>query len=775
MSGKILCFLMLAILALSTAVYSAKSGLPEQVIPSCFGVNIHFSGDNDKEVKQIADAGFRFVRMDFIWDSIEKEKGKYDFTQYDSLMTALDRHGVRPLFILDYGNKLYDDGLAPHTDQGRQAFAAFARAAASHFKGRGILWEIWNEPNGGGFWHPKPNPEHYALLASVTAKAIHEADKNATVLAPALAGMDLGYIETTFAKGILDNIDVVSVHPYRGQYPETAAVDYVRLRGLIDRYAPKGKSIPIVSGEWGFSAVDMSVDQQAQYLVRQFLINMMSGVKLSIWYDWHDDGQDPKEREHHFGTVYWDFSPKPAYLAVQTLTKELSGCRYAGRLHTENAQDYVLLFKDGSGSYKLAAWTTDVRHEAKIPLDVPTVTLTGFTGTRKVQRVMSENLKIELGPAVTYVSGLAGSKRLAIEEAFSVEPEVLKQVNSAELPALIKVKNPTDRSVKFSTVIKDPVSGKAVDQTFFEAGPGKSVTKRIVFNGAWDGGSSLGAMVELYAEGMDEPFRRMLAFDTSRRFTVTAAPPANNQVLFTISNPSGEPFMGSIMLSSGPGMTVGEITVPIKLDKGQTFAETRYPVILGDRKQYSFRYMVLDTKNNTVYTTPDRTYKLVDSFEKSDAFEVAMDGSADVPGEAKLTTSDLPTKLPGVLSCTKLDYKFGNGWKFARIVTKSDAALTGKPKEIGIWIYGDKSGNYVRTRLTDSTGQTFQPHLATVDFEGWRFTTCRLEAANMGWWAGANDGIIHWPAKWDTTLLFDSAGGKEQSGEIYIGPMWAIY
>ena len=30
---------------------------------------------------------------------------------------------------------------------------------------------------------------------------------------------------------------------------------------------------------------------------------LSQGVPLSIWYDWHDDGADAHEAEHHFGTV----------------------------------------------------------------------------------------------------------------------------------------------------------------------------------------------------------------------------------------------------------------------------------------------------------------------------------------------------------------------------------------------------------------------------------------------------------------------------------------
>ncbi len=38
-------------------------------------------------------------------------------------------------FILDYGNPLYDDGLAPHTAEGIAAFTNFAFAAGTHFNG----------------------------------------------------------------------------------------------------------------------------------------------------------------------------------------------------------------------------------------------------------------------------------------------------------------------------------------------------------------------------------------------------------------------------------------------------------------------------------------------------------------------------------------------------------------------------------------------------------------------------------------------------------------
>ena len=59
-------------------------------------------------------------------------------------MAALEPRGIRPIFILDYSNKMYDGDLSPATDEGRAGFAKWAAAAAKHFAGRGIVWEMYN-------------------------------------------------------------------------------------------------------------------------------------------------------------------------------------------------------------------------------------------------------------------------------------------------------------------------------------------------------------------------------------------------------------------------------------------------------------------------------------------------------------------------------------------------------------------------------------------------------------------------------------------------------
>jgi len=110
-------------------------GLPPAVVPAGFGVNIHFTDPGPGEMRRFAEAGYRLVRMDFTWEAVERQAGRYEFGAYDRLLSQLERVGARPIFILDYGNRLYDHGASPRSEPARAAFAKFAAAAPSSVTG----------------------------------------------------------------------------------------------------------------------------------------------------------------------------------------------------------------------------------------------------------------------------------------------------------------------------------------------------------------------------------------------------------------------------------------------------------------------------------------------------------------------------------------------------------------------------------------------------------------------------------------------------------------
>ena len=277
-----------------------------------FGVNIAFFGDADKQAKMMAAAGISWVRVDLAWSSAEPQAGRYDFTIWDRFVDAFEPYGIHALFILDYGNRLYEGGLPPSTPAGRAAFAAYAGAAAEHFRGR-AAWEIWNEPNLPQFWAGAPDPAAYVALARAAAAEIHRADRRALVLGPALGGgtFDYAYLNGTFNEGLLDIVDAVSVHPYGASTPEAATAFYDEIRRRMVQHAP-GRDLPIIVSEWGYPVEGLGAAKQADYVLRAINTNRKSGIPLTIWYNW----QEPITPWHSFGLLDVRGRPKPAYDAL---------------------------------------------------------------------------------------------------------------------------------------------------------------------------------------------------------------------------------------------------------------------------------------------------------------------------------------------------------------------------------------------------------------------------------------------------------------------------
>jgi hypothetical protein len=422
-------YLVVCLLIALSLTRTLDAGAPHPSLPlpgttEGLGVNIHFTDPKPGEMKMLAAGGFRWVRMDLVWSATERERGRYDFSAYDRLLAALDEHRIRTLFILDYSNRLYEADRSVATEEGRRAYARWAAAAVARYQGKGILWEIWNEPNHRGFWQPEPNVRDYAAMALAAARAIREAAPGEAIIGPATSTIDLEFLEGCFKAGLLQWWDAVSVHPYRQSAPETAAAEYHQLRRLIARYAPAGKSIPIVSGEWGYSAVwsGFDADKQGKMLPRQWLTNLAQDIPLSIWYDWHDDGRNPKDAEHHFGTVaheYRDgrdpvYDPKPAYLAASTLASTLAGYRFTKRIATGHPDDYALLFEQGD-SLRLAVWTTAAEpRRIEIPSSACRFEVISHTGERGPAVVTEgELLTLTVSDGPRYVIPTGPNPRLA--------------------------------------------------------------------------------------------------------------------------------------------------------------------------------------------------------------------------------------------------------------------------------------------------------------------------------------------------------------------------
>jgi hypothetical protein len=337
-----------ALLALLAALqlWMAPAALADAALPPLsradgLGVNIHNTLIVPGQLEMIKAAGFKWIRMDLTWSVTEKQKGKYDFSAYDGLLAALDKAKLHALLVLDYGNPLYAElgdkqpfTSRAGTEEFRQAFAAWAAAAVGHFAGRGCIWEIWNEPNYKTFWAPAPNVDEYIALAKTACAAIRRVAPGEPLIGPGSSTIAFDFIEACCKAGLLGDWAAVSVHPYRRTDPATAADEFQRLRVLIAKYAPSGKTVEIISSEWGYSTSwkDFDETKQAAFLEREFQTDIASGIPLSIWYDWRDDGDSPADPEHRFGLVRRPYYPgrdpaydaKPAFYTMKDFAAKLA-------------------------------------------------------------------------------------------------------------------------------------------------------------------------------------------------------------------------------------------------------------------------------------------------------------------------------------------------------------------------------------------------------------------------------------------------------------------
>jgi hypothetical protein len=806
--------------------------LPPPVIPDCLGVNIHFTDPKPGELEMLAAAGFKWVRMDFGWGGTERKKGEYDFSAYDRLVAALDRFKIHAVFILDYGNPLYADpgDSQPFTSRAntlefREAFGKWAVAAVQHFKGRGYLWEMWNEPNGG-FWKSSDKTGDYIALAKSTGEALRQAGlfgpKGEAYIGPATSTIDLPYLEACFKAGLLDYWDAVSVHPYRQGPPESVEEEYRGVRMLIRKYGPKDKVIPIISGEWGYSSAwtgmgkdeAARIEQQGKYLPREFLTNIANDVALSIWYDWHEDGTDPKEGEHHFGIVgnaYHPgrdpvYDPKPAYTAMKTLNAQLGGFRFNKEVVPETIpsigqdpdRDKVRLEVMTKGrEIKLAAWHYIYRY--------PLVFLIPAA---------SENF------ATIDSLGQPGPKMSVTEDGFSLTPndspiyltprkedDVLKVIAANERLPLEYVGHSPCRfgeEIGLFNPLKRKISGQ-IGFTAWEVAPGQK-----------DAGA-LGQVIDLL-QRPSKPIREAIdwhlevgkggGFFTERTYLVCTnplevevSPLGEGKLSCRVRNPTGEAFKGSILLIKNHNAGEPLLEKDLSLAAGEKektvlleFSDDRNDRTLDTTLEVRIQEPELRMKisggdfTESPYTVLNETVGVPrpmepEIFEKS---KLVADGDAKVASQQQAESAHPDSSPPPASGpCLRLRYQFSAGWKFLRLATSAPVRMRfddwpadddkSFPKGFGLWIYGDGKGCAARLRFTDSSGQASNRTVpesigkagATSD------SLCSPQATSPSP-TGAGPTTAR-SIKWDSIFLLDNPSRQPVDGEIYLSAPTLLY
>ncbi len=204
-------------------------------------------------------------------------------------------------------------------------------------------WEVANEPDANNFWRGRwksgQSGDHqkiikdYVDFLKAASKGFHQGNPESKVLYGGItSAVEDGhtyqpFVATTFKHGAGDAIDIMNIH-----YTKSIA-DILKLTNNIRK--------PIwVTELGGSSALNRGGDYNEMFEdTTHSVIQLADGAVKVFKYDFRNDGVKPNEKEHNYGLVRRDFSPKPAYVAFATTIRLLKKAEFSKALNVTKWSD----------------------------------------------------------------------------------------------------------------------------------------------------------------------------------------------------------------------------------------------------------------------------------------------------------------------------------------------------------------------------------------------------------------------------------------------------
>lgn len=102
--------------------------------------------------------------------------------------------------------------------------------------------------------------------------------------------------------------------------------------------------------EYGLANNDGSIlteEAQAERLVQETITLDKYNARYATIYNFHNVGTDTTNREHSFGLVNYDYTPKLSYYTIKTLLTNTNGSEYTGNLNLQQGLEAHVYNKDG--------------------------------------------------------------------------------------------------------------------------------------------------------------------------------------------------------------------------------------------------------------------------------------------------------------------------------------------------------------------------------------------------------------------------------------------
>jgi polysaccharide biosynthesis protein PslG len=296
--------------------------------------------------------GAQIVRFDVNWVSIQAGgPTSYNWAPFDAVVQGLNARGMKALGVIAYTPAWARPAgtTDKHPPTNVADYANFCEATARRYAPLGVHnWEIWNEPNITTFFQPKPDVAKYTAMLKACYPRIKAVDPSATVISAgnSPAGRynapcgttacpninPINFLEGIYANGGGGYFDAVGHHPYSFPNPPSVIADWnpwyqmfgtnPSLRSVMAAHGDSAKKIwatewgAPTNGPAGSGFVTEAV--QASHLTEAYaLFGSYPWAGPLFVHDFQDDGTSTSTREHFFGLIRYDWSPKPSYVAYK--------------------------------------------------------------------------------------------------------------------------------------------------------------------------------------------------------------------------------------------------------------------------------------------------------------------------------------------------------------------------------------------------------------------------------------------------------------------------
>jgi hypothetical protein len=334
------------------------------------GWNVALRGDdggaehNERTVQAVQDSGFGWVRFQMSWAQFESQPNQWDPLPYDRTIDELHQAGVKILLVVAKAPDWALDTSGQTFLANYGEFEEFMAFVAERYAGKVQAWEIWNEQNLAYEVNGQVRVGDYVELLKAGYRGVKAADSGALVVFggltpngvndPAIAIDDKLYLEQIYAYNggeIRDYYDIMGVHlNSTHNSPDQMWPDNPGPEGWNDhesfyfRRAEQLRRVMIDNGdaattmwitEFGWTTenqapgyeygVNNTEEDVAEYLVRSLEIAQREWDFVSGAFVWNLNWStlsNPEDEIYPWSALNADWSPRPAYLAMQAYPKE---------------------------------------------------------------------------------------------------------------------------------------------------------------------------------------------------------------------------------------------------------------------------------------------------------------------------------------------------------------------------------------------------------------------------------------------------------------------